>query len=427
MPSFLSPVFGAGAQLFDNQGRVLAGGKIYTYIGGTTTPLATFVDNTDLVTNPNPIILDSAGRPPNEIWLEEGTATKFVLTDSLANVLGTWDNVSGVNDITTFSTTTEWANTNLTPSFISSTSFSVPGNNTSVFPINRRVQIAETAGTIYGYVTTSSFGGGITTVTVKPDSTVIDSGISAVMVGLLQSDVSKISVPQQYLAFNAAVSVASATTTAIGAALSANVTVTGVVTITAFDTVIAGIVRLVKFAGALTLTHNGTSLILPGAANTTTAANDQAIFRSLGSGNWECISYQRAATYPGGFPSGTRMVFNQTAAPTGWTKDTTAGLDDSLMRIVVGSVSSGGSQAFSTWNGLTATGAHTLSTTEIPSHTHPYVVSPGPGGGTTYPIVSLSDTPGSTVNTSAAGSGGSHTHPLTNGLKYNDFIIGTKN
>ena len=292
MPSFLSPVFGAGAQLFDNQGRVLAGGKIYTYIGGTTTPLATFVDNTDLVTNPNPIILDSAGRPPNEIWLEEGTATKFVLTDSLANVLGTWDNVAGVNDITTFSTTTEWANTNLTPSYISGTSFSVAGNNTSVFPINRRVQIAETAGTIYGYVTASSFGGGITTVTVKPDSTVIDSGISAVMVGLLQSDVSKISVPQQYLAFNAAVSVASAATTPIGAALSANVTITGVVTITAFDTVIAGIVRFVKFAGVLTLTHNGTSLILPGAANITTSAGDQAIFRSLGSGNWECLSYE---------------------------------------------------------------------------------------------------------------------------------------
>ena len=422
MPSFLSPVFGAGAQLFDNQGRVLAGGKIYTYIGGTTTPLATFVDNTDLVTNPNPIILDSAGRPPNEIWLEEGTATKFVLTDSLANVLGTWDNVSGVNDITTFSTTTEWSNTNLTPSYISGTSFSVPGNNTSVFPINRRIQIAETAGTIYGYVTTSSFGAGITTVTVKPDSTVIDSGISAVMVGLLQSDVSKISVPQQYLACNAAISVASAATTAIGGALSANVTVTGTVTITAFDTVIAGIVRLVKFAGALTLT-NGAGLVLPGGANITTAANDQAIFRSLGSGNWECISYQRAATYPGGFPSGTRMVFNQTAAPTGWTKDTTAGLDDSLMRIVVGTVGSGGSQAFTTWNGLTVTGAHTLDVTEIPSHTHSVDVFGGagygqPSGGIPFPTAG---------NTGATGGGASHTHPLTNGLKYNDFIIGTKN
>ena len=425
MPSFLSPVFGAGAQLFDNQGRVLAGGKIYTYIGGTTTPMATFIDNTDLVTNPNPIILDSAGRPPNEIWLEEGIATKFVLTDSTGNVLGTWDNVAGVNDITTFNTTTEWANTNLTPSYIGGTSFSVPGNNTAVFPINRRVQIAQTGGTIYGYVTAASFGSGVTTVTIQPDSTVVNSGISAVMIGLLQSDVAKISVPQQYLACNAPLSVASAATTAIGAALSANVTVTGTVTITAFDTVLAGIVRLVKFSDALTLTHNGTSLILPGAANIVTAAGDQAIFRSLGSGNWECISYQRAATYPGGFPSGTRVAFNQTAAPTGWTKDTTAGLDDSVMRIVVGAVGSGGSQAFTTWNGLTATGAHTLITSEMPAHTHSVVttVAGGAGffGGNVTGGASNSNTSTST------GGNGSHTHPLTNGIKYNDFIIASKN
>jgi len=433
MPSFLSPVFGAGAQLFDNQGRVLAGGKIYTYIGGTTTPLATFTDNTDLVTNPNPIILDSAGRPPNEIWLEEGTTTKFVLTDSTANVLGTWDNVSGVNDITTFSTTTEWANTNLTPSFISSTSFSVPGNNTSVFPINRRVQIAETAGTIYGYVTTSSFGGGITTVTVKPDSTVIDSGISAVMVGLLQSDVSKISVPQQYLAFNAAVSVASATTTAIGAALSANVTVTGTVTITAFDTVIAGIVRLVKFSGALTLT-NGAGLVLPGGANITTAANDQAIFRSLGSGNWECINYQRTAYGPDtipAIPSGTRMMFNQTAAPTGWTKDTTAALNDTAMRIVTGTVGNGGSVAFST--AMASTANYTLQIADIPSHTHRIYV--GIGGslqsgsgfvGTWLTAAGYQQLSADSTNIiESSGAGGAHAHGIN--VKYNDVIIATKN
>jgi len=425
MPSFLSPVFGAGAQLFDNQGRVLAGGKIYTYIGGTTTPTATFTDNTDFVTNPNPIILDSAGRVPTEVWLEEGQANKFVLTDSAGNVLGTWDNISGVNDITTFSTTAEWTNLAATPSYISATSFSVPGNLVSVLIPNRRLMISVTAGTIYAYVYTSTFGAGITTVVVKNDSTVIDSGISQVMVGLLKP--TNPSVPQQYLAMNAAVSVASAATTAIGAALSVNVTITGTVTITAFDTVLGGVIRLAKFADALTLTHNGTSLILPGAANITTAAGDQAIFRSLGSGNWECLSYQRVATYPGGFPAGTRTVFNQTAAPTGWTKDTTAGLDDSLMRIVIGSVSSGGSQAFSTWNGLTATGAHTLTVPELPAHTHEQVRSDGingSGGGQSNLVGTTETSP--SKPTGSTGGGGSHTHPLTNGLKYNDFIIATK-
>jgi hypothetical protein len=425
MPSFLSPVFGAGAQLFDNQGRVLAGGKIYTYLGGTTTPTATFTDNTDFVTNPNPIILDSAGRVPTEIWLEEEQTTKFVLTDSVGNVLGTWDQISGVNDITTFSTTTEWANLNVTPAYISATSFSVPGNLVSTLMLNRRLMISVTAGTIYAYITSSSFGSGITTVNVQPDSTALDSGISQVMVGLLKA--SPWSVPQQYLACNAAVTVPSATSTPIGAALSANVTVSGVVTITSFDTVVAGIVRLVKFSGALILTHNGTSLILPGAANITTAAGDQAIFRSLGSGNWECINYQRNAYGPDtipAIPSGTRMTFNQTTAPTGWTKDTTAGLNDSIMRIVTGAVSSGGSQAFTTWNGLTATGAHTLITAEMPAHTHSTVVTVAGGAG--YYGGNLSGGASSSNTSTSTGGDGSHTHPLTNGIKYNDFIIAAK-
>lgn len=87
--------------------------------------------------------------------------------------------------------------------------------------------------------------------------------------------------------------IASATSTAIGAATGEFVDVTGTTTITSFDTIAAGIVRTVRFTGALTLTHNATSLILPGGANITTAANDTAVFRSLGSGNWQCISYKR--------------------------------------------------------------------------------------------------------------------------------------
>ena len=93
---------------------------------------------------------------------------------------------------------------------------------------------------------------------------------------------------------SAAVDVASGSTTNIGAAASMNVRITGTTTITAFDNVAAGIWRIGYFSGALTLTHNGTSLILPGAANITTAAGDGFIARSLGSGNWKVILYQKA-------------------------------------------------------------------------------------------------------------------------------------
>lgn len=87
--------------------------------------------------------------------------------------------------------------------------------------------------------------------------------------------------------------IASATTTDIGAMTGNYADVTGTTTITGLGTVQAGTFRIVRFTGALTLTHNGTSLLLPSAANITTVANDVAGFVSLGSGNWKCVWYQR--------------------------------------------------------------------------------------------------------------------------------------
>jgi len=91
--------------------------------------------------------------------------------------------------------------------------------------------------------------------------------------------------------FAAPVSLASAASVAIGGAASNNVTITGTTTITSFDTVAAGIIRVVTFSGTLTLTNNNTSLILPASLKIITQAGDIAIFQSLGSGNWKCISY----------------------------------------------------------------------------------------------------------------------------------------
>jgi hypothetical protein len=97
----------------------------------------------------------------------------------------------------------------------------------------------------------------------------------------------------------ASATVASASTADIGAAAGNYVSVTGTTTITALGTVQAGTRRTVRFAGALTLTHNGTSLILPGAANIVTVAGDIAVFISLGSGNWFCAAFQRVSSVAG--------------------------------------------------------------------------------------------------------------------------------
>ena len=85
--------------------------------------------------------------------------------------------------------------------------------------------------------------------------------------------------------------VPSATTTDIGAAASENVDISGNTTITGFGTVAEGINRKGRFTGVLTLTHNATSLILPGNANITTANNDRYEAQSLGGGNWIVTKY----------------------------------------------------------------------------------------------------------------------------------------
>jgi len=91
--------------------------------------------------------------------------------------------------------------------------------------------------------------------------------------------------------------VASASTCDIGAATTPLVNITGTTTITSFGTSTDKL-RRVRFATALILTHNATSLILPGAANITTAAGDEAEFASDGSGNWKCTKYQRSSGVP---------------------------------------------------------------------------------------------------------------------------------
>jgi hypothetical protein len=92
----LSLLGGAAAQFFDNSGNVLTGGKIYTYLAGTTTPEATYTSSSGFTAHTNPIVLDAAGRVPSgEIWLTENLFYKFVLKTATEVTLGTYDNVSG--------------------------------------------------------------------------------------------------------------------------------------------------------------------------------------------------------------------------------------------------------------------------------------------------------------------------------------------
>ena len=159
-------------------------------------------------------------------------------------------------------------------------------------------------------------------------------------------------------------------------------------------------------------------------------------------------TWTSAAIGGDGFASGTRMTFNQTNAPTGWTKDT--GTDNAAFRLVSGSVSSGGTVDFTTaFVSQTPTGsisissisgsagATTLSTPQIPSHNHSNGFSQAQAfdGGGSPPYT------GNQVNTGSTGGGGSHTHPfsfssgsasfsgnaINLAVKYVDLIIAQKN
>jgi hypothetical protein len=137
------------------------------------------------------------------------------------------------------------------------------------------------------------------------------------------------------------------------------------------------------------------------------------------------------------FASTTLMLFQQTAAPTGWTKQTTH--DNKALRVVTGAAASGGTSTFTTCftnqtptittSGLSAA-ATTLTTAQIPSHVHSQGstdVGSRAGDGTNF----LTDP----SNTGATGGGGSHTHTIsgsatssavTLAVQYVDLIIAAK-
>jgi len=154
-------------------------------------------------------------------------------------------------------------------------------------------------------------------------------------------------------------------------------------------------------------------------------------------------------------PSGVRLLFHMSNAPVGWTKDTTH--NDKALRVVSGSVSSGGSAAFSSVmvsqtpagtvsTNFTGTSASTvLSVSQIPSHSHTFTESftkednnfaPGSQRPLRENSVDLGDY---TITTANTGGGQGHTHgfSVTGGstfagtaldlaIQYVDIIIAQK-
>ena len=132
-----------------------------------------------------------------------------------------------------------------------------------------------------------------------------------------------------------------------------------------------------------------------------------------------------------GFAAGTKMLFQQTAAPTGWTKVTSS--NDVALRVVSGTVGSGGSVAFETAFASQTVPVHTLALSEIPSHGHTLTLyDDHSSGGSTGERVSVHGSGYYQSKTGmggvgAAGGGGSHGHgSIDLDVQYVDVIIATK-
>ncbi len=158
----------------------------------------------------------------------------------------------------------------------------------------------------------------------------------------------------------------------------------------------------------------------------------EAQFKTFLSDFRDYVSYMLGATglpadsIVGGVPSGTKMLFAQSAAPTGWTKDTTH--NDKSLRVVSGTGGgSGGSVAFSTVFGRTAVDASSLSIAQLAAHKHvSFTYSPGNYSGSGS-WASDSYANGGSKSTDSIGSGSTHSHGLDLRVQYVDVIICTKN
>ena len=304
----LSPA--AKTAFVDDAGEPLVGGKLYTYIAGTTTLQTTYTDSSGTTANTNPVILDSRGEA--NVWLG-GAIYKFVLKDANDALIWTVDNISAPT--------------------------------AAVSPVlSGNVTIDSNTPTPALKITQTGTG---------PALKVQDSADPDVTPFLIDA--------------------------------SGNVGIGTATPVSALEIASPGV-----FTGA-----------------------------------WAYL------------PSGTAMLFAQTAAPTGWTKSTTH--DNKALRVVSGTASSGGSVAFTTafasQSVAGTVGNTTLTASQIPSHTHSFTSTDSvysTGGGIISTNYSNNPTGSRTITTDGGTGGGtSHTHTFTGtainlAVSYVDVIIATK-
>lgn len=255
------------------------GAQLFIYVAGSvSTPTTVYKDNAGAASWTNPIVLDSGGNLPlgGVVWIPAGVTIKAVWapsndTSPPTSPYRTIDNIAGINDTT--ASATDWI-PGPAPTFISSTQFTLVGDQTTTFTKSRRLKFTVTAGTVYGTISSSSFGA-VTTVNVAFSSGALDAGLSSVFYSLIDPSLPSVNSDYSNKQASTVASAANGTTNIWGLA-GDSVHVSGTNPVFNFSSApYAGARRKVIFDGILGLMSSA-ALTMQGNLNVTTAVNDMA-------------------------------------------------------------------------------------------------------------------------------------------------------
>jgi len=276
----------SGQTLVDGNGAPYAAAKAAFYLTGTTTPQNTYSDAGLSSANTNPVVADANGRFP-DIYLS-AARYKVVLTTSADVAIDTLDPVDATSQLIAQS--------------------SAPG---TTYPFLRYHNTTD--GNVYRRNAANS-----SWINEGPvDSLVNAATVSEVLTG---TDATKAVTPDALAGlWQRGTDIASASTLSLPASGGGVFNVTGTTGVTGISSAQGGRCVKLRFAAALILTHNGTSLILPGAANITTVAGDVAEFineaaADASGSNWRCFNYVRST---GSTPNLTTFTAAQSDLETG--------------------------------------------------------------------------------------------------------------
>lgn len=200
MSILLLPVGSDGQAFNDANGAPRSGAKLFVYLANTSTKATIYQDEAGGTPHANPIVLNSSGQVANgsaavkPIFADSGQTFDVVLapsndTDPPASPYFTLEDIALVNDAA-IASITEWIS-GTTPTYVSATSFTVVGDQSSTYHVGRRVKTTNSGGTIYSSISAVAYTT-LTTITVINDSGTFDSGLSAVSYGLLTATGSSI-------------------------------------------------------------------------------------------------------------------------------------------------------------------------------------------------------------------------------------------